>query len=788
MQPVQLLELHMGTRCGVDGGGGGGWYGGQASQYTTTGGGEGARADWGRDCSGAGGSGYVGGVENGTTTGAAWKGYGGYAKITLEATFIDGTAAHGVKAPDRARPDMPTNGRHTETKTNSIVMAWDIPKDNGTTYYHKAESRLVSNIFNITNTSNVTADTITSGLAGYRYYIDNNPTGTVGSGNAFTGTNSLEITRGAGKYLHVAAVDRAGNISGTLNVKIPWQIVTHYLPNDLSVNVYGDTVTSLVKGSIKDNITETGRKWVVKPNATNPATGDIEYTRKGYEFAGWNLQSSVTAGGDSTGENGRQYTGEFIPVGTELDFDYVANTYGYEISLYAVWEPIKYKVKFHGNDNWNKDEVGEEIQDEREYRYDKPMELPPNTFEREEGQPWDDIPQKQEYVYIGWGLTPEQHEPDFLDKEGVVNLTDKDGDTVDIYALWRKDLVLSFDLNGGMYRNSKDTVQLKASVFNSRRNYVFDVLEGKTPANLPRWTEQENTIDAYGTWNSNGINSKHTKTDEEGSQYRFLGWSLDKNAAVPDADWVAFDISGRNKKYSIEYNTPIYAVWEPILVADITFKRALGDNTFKDGTRPVSGTGNLTADMPLQKIEAIMTAGEQGEYSIIAQGAEIKNTLIYFDDAITQIYNNGSDKQYYDKLNPPTPENMETDQKHGLNRSIFTDTAGSAVTRKFYVPQYLGTDRSYPGNSGVNKYTVDLIVSQHSFFYETVHNKPETIKVQAVLHLPDTGKSVLPGPEPTPTPDGGGGGENPDNPGGEGGDGDKNESTTITEFRTNILN
>ena len=164
-------DLHYGSEG--NGGGGGGWYGGYASQYATTNsGGEHAENDWGRDCSGAGGSGYIGGVENGTISGAAWTGYSGYAKITLEATFIDGTAAHGVKAPDKAKPDTPTNGRHIETKTNSVIIAWDIPKDNGTTYYHKAESRLTSNIFNISNTSNVTVDTITSGLAGYKYYID----------------------------------------------------------------------------------------------------------------------------------------------------------------------------------------------------------------------------------------------------------------------------------------------------------------------------------------------------------------------------------------------------------------------------------------------------------------------------------------------------------------------------------------------------------------------------------------------------------------------------------------
>lgn len=765
------------------GGGGGGWYGGYSCSMDAG--------------AGRGGSGYINpDVISGETIGnireskyksvipsGKMDGYGSVELVDFITTgsFVDDLDLTDTKAPNKAS-DGTLGG-----KDNKLLISWKDNGDNGENIKFRVSSFNQDNGELLNESSEYDFEYI-SGVKGFYYKITDKTTQSLTVTNlngTFIDKSELQIEHSAEtRYMHIAVVDNAGNISDTYSFEIPGAVIVQYLPNNTAKNVYDDNSTTSVTGQINNDIVVSGTTWKCKENIDNSEINDIAYKKKGYEFAGWNLEPNAKIDGSSIGENGKKYTGTFIPVGTELTYEELLDTYGFNVNLYAIWEPIRYNLKIHGNNPWN-NEPDKEI----ELRYDHPEPIPPNTFERKPGQPWDnpDKPEEQGYEFIGWGYTPDQHEPDFHDKEEVVNLADKEGDTVDIYVLWRKDLVLTFNLNGGIYKNSKDSISLTASVYNSQKEFTFDVIGGITPSNLPKWTEQQGKIDAYGTWNSNGINSEHTKTDKEGNQYRFLGWSLDKNASVPDAGWIVFDTGGRNKKYSIKHSTTLYAVWEPILVADITFKRVLGDNTFKDGTHPVSRTGNLTADMPLQKIEAIMTAGEQGEYNIIAKGAKEKNALIYFDDAITQIYNNGSDKQYYDKLNPPTSENMETDQKHGLNRSIFTDKAGSTITRKFYVPQYLGTDRSYPGNNGVNQYRVDFIVSQHSFFYETVHNKPETIKVQAVLHLLDSGKSVLPGPEPTPTPDGGGGEENPDNPGGEGGDGDKNESTTITEFRTNIL-
>ncbi|MCM1219499.1 MAG: hypothetical protein NC548_33890 [Lachnospiraceae bacterium] len=376
--------------------------------------------------------------------------------------------------------------------------------------------------------------------------------------------------------------------------------------------------------------------------------------------------------------------------------------------------------------------------------------------------------------FIGWGYTPEQQTPDFIDEETVVNLTSTEGAVINLYALWRKDLTLTFNLQGGIYDNSPDQIQLKASVYNSQKTYTFSIDDTLTPADPPKYSEQEGTIDAYGTVIANGLNTKYAKTDEQGNKYRLLGWNRE-SLPVPEENYIVYD-TNHNLKHTISHDETFKAVWEPILVANLELKRVLGDKAFPDGTMPKPSIESVTAVTPNPTVEFVGTSGEQGSYTTVLQGVGKYDITVKFDDSITNIYKDGPTKPYADKLNPVTSENkselLEAEQKHGLNRKFHTTRKAEA--RKFYIPQYLGTQNSYEGNAGISDYNVKFTIQQPSFYYQYVHGTKETINITGKIKLlldPTTSYPTSPTPE-SPTPDL----PVPDSP------------TTITEFRSRILN
>lgn len=283
-------------------------------------------------------------------------------------------------------------------------------------------------------------------------------------------------------------------------------------------------------------------------------------------------------------------------------------------------------------------------------------------------------------------------------------------------------------------------------------------------------TEQQGTIDAYGTWDDNGLNTKFFKINEKDQKCRFLGWNTDRDSKTPLTNMIAYD-TGHAVKYEAEHSETLYAIWESVLVVSVKAGRTLGDLKMADGTLPKSAASNLTAITPAQKVQAIIKPGEQGYYNITTLGNERYNIKVIFDEEITNIYNGGPTQDYFDKLNLVTSINqnelLDSEQKHSLNRNI--NTPNILTTRKFYVPQYLGTEKSYPENIGVQKYYNKFMISQPSYYYQYVKGMDETITVDFELYL-------------TPSSTAGGGG------GGGGGGTDPNPTKpTIREFRTTIL-
>ena len=133
-------------------------------------------------------------------------------------------------------------------------------------------------------------------------------------------------------------------------------------------------------------------------------------TRTGYLFAGW----ATSKNGNAAYSSGAQY---------DLNV---------AITLYAVWAPIKYSVKY--NANGGSGQMGNQT-----HSYAQTKELTTNTYT------------KKGHSFLGWSLEPGGKKV-FDDSARVKNLSHINGDVVELYAVWQANqYTIKFDAatNGG---------------------------------------------------------------------------------------------------------------------------------------------------------------------------------------------------------------------------------------------------------------------------------------------------------------------------------------------------
>lgn len=256
-------------------GGGGGWYGG------------GSGGGW---CGAGGGSGYIGGVLNGRMESGLRDGHGmakiscpgkagggsnyvneacatyfqsepgvqnGNGKVHIKAVavgYMNELYLNGVAAPDLAAPDKISTQEEDlileADGDRAVKVTFTKPKDNGTPYWYKAESYKDGTDV-LLCTSNITTETLTTGTACYFYIFDSTPERIVTGENAdnkgtpLWSAGNIETVRVIlpedEMYLHVAAVDVAGNVGPTADIKIKldgiaWTVATNQVAVTDSIN------------------------------------------------------------------------------------------------------------------------------------------------------------------------------------------------------------------------------------------------------------------------------------------------------------------------------------------------------------------------------------------------------------------------------------------------------------------------------------------------------------------------------------------------------------------------
>jgi hypothetical protein len=390
---------------------------------------------------------------------------------------------------------------------------------------------------------------------------------------------------------------------------------------------------------------------------------------------------------------------------------------------------------------------------------------------------------------------------------------------ITLYAHWYKTVSITFNLNGGTYKDAKSTITTQGTYYDYEGEYTFGILNNMTQQYKGKYDTQTITIDgntpsklvtkidAYSTYDDNGLNKSYFKTSNTtGEKYRLLGWTYNNKdgysateGAVPDTVdnftigtatqgnfniYPVKDTNGNVIKQTKQIkltdsdlgnntNVNLYAVWEPILQLDFTLERTLGSLSSSDTTKQ----SNITA-VDNKTISLTMKPGEQATYSVLVPSEITKLTTtkptvtVEFDKdssgktysksdglSLLAIYDTEGAK-WCDNLNPKTTEDLVTNQSSGLNRTFKTNN--QVESRKFYIPQYLGTSQSYNiKNQGQNQYHALVTISKPSYYWNKVKGINEIIKINCNINLKQSSTTNANPTNPghgtstpsTPTPD-----------------------------------
>lgn len=293
------------------------------------------------------------------------------------------------------------------------------------------------------------------------------------------------------------------------------------------------------------------------------------YNKVGYLFVGWNTKAD---GSGTIFKAGKATSAANLATGTETDA---------EATLYAMWNPIAYSIKFNGNgeNSGSMPDVS--------LKYDEQISLIANDFV------------KNGYHFAGWA-TEADGEVVYEDAQKVSNLTTENNQKVTLYAVWTANTyTIEFDGNGatgGTTVSKSFTYDTQDTLtFNGyeRTGYTFigwslsassttaSYTDGQEVGNLTSadankvtlyaiWTANTYTVNFDGNGATSGETASKTFTYDRNAPlsangfvrtgYTFGGWTLDKDGA---GTVYADKQSVKNLATGLEQNKEIvlYAVW-----------------------------------------------------------------------------------------------------------------------------------------------------------------------------------------------------------------------------------
>ena len=225
--------------------------------------------------------------------------------------------------------------------------------------------------------------------------------------------------------IYTRAVDNLSNVSGSYSTT--FTINTYAVTYDKNTT---DTVSNMPSNQTK-----------IKGINLNLSSNIPK--RTGYTFKGW----SKTASGTKAYEAGGSYTDDNA------------------ITLYAIWEAIKYNVRYNSNG-------GTGTMENSIHEYDSSKKLTANKFE------------KEDYRFGGWSTTANGTK-EYADMASVKNLTTKADEIIDLYAIWHISKITTLIPNAFYevyFETSTSTKIITFSDFGSYSYPSVDYLEITLPA------------------------------------------------------------------------------------------------------------------------------------------------------------------------------------------------------------------------------------------------------------------------------------------------------------------
>ena len=325
-------------------------------------------------------------------------------------------------------------------------------------------------------------------------------------------------------------------------------LYAQWTPVEYTVEFDGNGATS---GSMKAMARTYGDK---KPLAANG------FRKTRYKFAGW----AKTKSGRAAYADGQVAN--------------LSSKNGATVTLYATWEPFAYKVAFDGNG------ATSGTMKRISMTADAAKVLPANSFAR------------KGYTFQGWSMDKSAAKAMYVDGQRVRNLSDKDGATVTLYAVWKANrYTIRFDANGGAgSMNSVSAtygkkIALSANAF-KRANFSFIGWSKDKDDSEARYADRQKvknltsadgrTVTLYAVWKRKTYTVKFDANGGDGDPrsqtvncgektaldkntyrregFKFAGWATKKNGAVVYKNKAKVSDLAKSGK-----SITLYATWRP---------------------------------------------------------------------------------------------------------------------------------------------------------------------------------------------------------------------------------
>ncbi len=312
--------------------------------------------------------------------------------------------------------------------------------------------------------------------------------------------------------------------------------------------------------------------------------------RKGYTFGGWYSDSAYTKKVTSIakGSTGNR-------------------------TLYAKWNANKYNIKFHANGA-----TSGSMSNQTGLKYDATYTLTANAYK------------KTGYAFNSWNTKVDGSGTVYKDKASVKNLSTKNGQTVTLYAQWKKvKYTIAYNLNGGTNNSGNpaafyvdsNAITLKNP---TKKGYTFggwysDTAYTKKVTSIAKGSTGNRTL--YAKWNvnkynvkfhGNGANSGTMKNLSglkynasytlTGNAYKKTGYAFNGWNTKADGKGTVYKnkASVKNLTATNGQTVTLYAQWKKVKYT-ITYNMNGGTNNSSNPTAYYVTSGNITLKNPSRK-------------------------------------------------------------------------------------------------------------------------------------------------------------------------------------------